>query len=81
MTSGDIAFLLPEIILTIGACALLVFPVIGKRGEARGAKWVMIALLAITAITVIVSSHTVTDLAQSRLPRLPVQRTHPQRLG
>lgn len=67
MTSGDIVFLLPEIILAIGACALLVFPVIGKRGERLSARWLMIGLLAATAITVIVSSHTVTNAAQSRL--------------
>ncbi|MGZ8867518.1 MAG: NADH-quinone oxidoreductase subunit N, partial [Thermoanaerobaculia bacterium] len=67
MTFGDIVFLLPEIVLTIGACALLIFPVIGKRGETQSAKWMMIGLLVITAITVIVCSHLVTNVEQSRI--------------
>jgi NADH-quinone oxidoreductase subunit N len=67
MTWGDVVFLLPEIVLSIGACALLIFPVIGSRGETQSAKWTMIGLLVITAATVIISSHLVTDLDQSRI--------------
>ena len=67
MIWGDIVFLLPEIVLTIGACALLVFPVIGSRAGDRSAKWAMLGLLAITAGSVIACSWAVERIDQSRL--------------
>ena len=68
MTWNDSVFLLPEIILTIGACFLLVAPVIGGRGAGaeRTAKWSMLALLAVTGVAVIVCSNVV-----ARVPQTP----------
>ena len=67
MTWSDTLFLLPEIVLTIGACVLLIAPVVGGRGEGseRTAKWSMLALLAITLVSVIVSSNVVEKLPQT----------------
>jgi len=64
MTWADTVFLLPEIILTLGASFLLCAPVMGIRGR-RSAKWVMLWLLALTAASVIVCSWWVTGLPQS----------------
>ena len=58
MTWSDTIFILPEIVLAIGASLLLVLPVIGKR-ERGGAKLWMVAVLAATAATVIVCSRLV----------------------
>ena len=66
MTWNDAVYLLPEIILTIGASLLLLVPVLGARESGPSAKWSMIALLAITAGSVIACSWAVTDLPQSR---------------
>ncbi|HEX2832908.1 MAG TPA: NADH-quinone oxidoreductase subunit N [Thermoanaerobaculia bacterium] len=69
MTWTDTLFILPEILLTIGACLLLIAPVVGKRRrESSGAKWAMLGLLAVTAIAVIVASNVVAspDVHQSR---------------
>ncbi len=67
MTWSDSVFLLPEIILTIGACLLLIAPVVSGRGAAseRAAKWSMLALLAITFIALIVCSNVVGNIAQT----------------
>ncbi len=66
MTWSDSVYLLPEIILTIGACFLLIAPVIGGRGrDGRAAKWSMIVLLAITAGSMIACSWAVQSLPQS----------------
>src|SRR5688500_5267354 len=67
MTWGDIVFLLPEIVLSIGACLLLIFPVIGRRGETQAAKWLLIGLLIVTAVTVIACSWAVEGIDQSRM--------------
>jgi NADH-quinone oxidoreductase subunit N len=67
MIWGDLVFLLPEIVLAIGACALLMFPVVGSRGEGQSAKWVMIGLLVITAGSLIACSWAVERVDQSRL--------------
>lgn len=65
MTWGDTLYLLPEIIVAIGASLLLIAPVSGFRNKAAAAKWSMLVLLAITAISVIVCSWTVQDVAQT----------------
>ena len=66
MTLSDVIFLVPEIIVSIGACALLIIPVIGERGETASAKWTMLGLLAITAVSLMVTSFAVEDMEQSR---------------
>src|SRR3954465_7542833 len=66
MTWNDFIYLLPEIVLTIGASALLLVPVIGARGANFSAKWMMLILLAITAGTLIYCSHAVETIDQSR---------------
>jgi NADH-quinone oxidoreductase subunit N len=66
MTWNDLVFLLPEIILTIGASLLLIVPVLGLRESEPSPKWSMVALLAITAGSVIACSYAVPNLAQSR---------------
>jgi NADH-quinone oxidoreductase subunit N len=65
MTWGDTLYLLPEIIVAIGASLLLIAPVSGFRGKATAAKWSMLALLAITAISVVACSWAVTDVEQT----------------
>ncbi|MBV8516587.1 MAG: NADH-quinone oxidoreductase subunit N [Acidobacteria bacterium] len=69
MTWGDALFLLPELVLALGASLLLIAPVVG-RGETRrsgdSAKWAMLALLAITAGAVFLSSWGVQSVHQSR---------------
>ncbi|MGH9421963.1 MAG: NADH-quinone oxidoreductase subunit N, partial [Thermoanaerobaculia bacterium] len=66
MNWNDLIYLLPEIILTIGASALLLVPVFGSRGTTLSAKWLMIVLLAITAGSLIICSHAVENIDQSR---------------
>jgi len=66
MTWNDMIYLLPEIILTAGASALLLVPVMGGRGAKLSAKWMMIVLLAITAGSLIICSHAVENIDQSR---------------
>jgi len=58
--------MLPEIILSVGASLLLIAPVVGWRARERSAKWAMLILLAVTALAVIICSHQVEDLRQSR---------------
>jgi len=65
MTWSDSVFLLPEIVLSIGACILLIAPVVGGRRAERTAKWAMLALLAVTLITVIACSWAVTGMRQT----------------
>src|SRR5437870_5344201 len=59
MTWNDALFLLPEIVLSIGASLLLIAPVSGFK-DPRSAKWMMMAVLAITAGSLIAASHAVT---------------------
>jgi len=61
MSWSDCVLLLPEIVLILGASALLVAPVIGKRSGGDSAKWVMIFILAVTAATLIACSWAVDD--------------------
>jgi NADH-quinone oxidoreductase subunit N len=69
MTWSDTLFLLPEILLTIGASLLLLAPVMRRDLRSAGAeavaKWSMLALLAITALAVLGASRAVADAAQS----------------
>ena len=65
MTWADTSFILPEIVISIGASLLLIAPVSGFRGAHQTAKWSMLALLAITAATLVACSWAVRDLAQS----------------
>ncbi|MGZ7041147.1 MAG: NADH-quinone oxidoreductase subunit N, partial [Thermoanaerobaculia bacterium] len=67
MTWNDVVYLLPEIILSIGASLLLVAPVIGRRREETPAKWAMLAVLAVTAISLIICSHAVESIDQTRM--------------
>src|SRR5438128_12667570 len=66
MNGSDLVFLLPEIILAIGASVLLILPVLGLRENEPSPKWSMMALLAITAGSVIACSHAVVSLTPSR---------------
>lgn len=65
MTWGDSLYLLPEIIVAIGASLLLIAPVSGFRSSGSGAKWSMLALLAITAVALVGCSWAVRDVAQT----------------
>jgi NADH-quinone oxidoreductase subunit N len=67
MTWSDMVFLLPETIISIGACLLLIAPVVGGRGEnaARSARWAMLVLLVITAGSLIACSWAVPNMTQT----------------
>jgi len=64
MNWNDLIFLLPEIIIATGASLLLIAPVTGLR-DSVSAKWAMIAVLVITAGSLIACSWAVVDLPQS----------------
>ncbi|HEX3067394.1 MAG TPA: hypothetical protein VHX14_02385, partial [Thermoanaerobaculia bacterium] len=66
MNWNDMIYILPEVILTIGASVMLLVPVTGGRGARLSAKWMMLILLAITAGTLIWCSHAVENIDQSR---------------
>jgi NADH-quinone oxidoreductase subunit N len=66
MTWNDVVFLLPEIILSIGASFLLIAPVIGWRERAISARWSMLLLLGITGVAVAACSNWVERLPQSQ---------------
>lgn len=65
MNWNDTIYLLPELIVAIGASILLVVPVLGMRSRPEGAKWAMLALLAVTAVTLLICSHAVGSIDQS----------------
>lgn len=65
MTWSDVVFLLPEIIIAIGASALLLAPVIGGGRAQRSAKVWTLVILAITAASLIASSAAVTNINQT----------------
>jgi NADH-quinone oxidoreductase subunit N len=67
MSWSDLAYLLPEIIISIGASLLLLAPVVGDRTRrtAGAAKWTMLIVLALTAMAVVVASRIVPDLKQT----------------
>jgi len=66
MTWGDTIYLLPEIVISIGACLLLIAPVSGVRGKTQSAKWSMLALLALTAVAVVAASQWVINIDQTK---------------
>jgi len=65
MTWSDTVFLLPEIILAIGASALLLAPVIGSRGAGKSAKIWALVVLGITAASLVACSAAVTKIDQT----------------
>jgi NADH-quinone oxidoreductase subunit N len=65
VTWNDVVFMLPEIILSIGASLLLIAPVVGWRAKESQAKWAMVVILVITAGSVIVCSWVVEGLPQT----------------
>ncbi|HEY0158368.1 MAG TPA: NADH-quinone oxidoreductase subunit N [Thermoanaerobaculia bacterium] len=65
MTWGDTLYLLPEIIVAIGAMLLLIAPVTGFRNDPNTAKWSMLALLVITAGSLFACSYAVQNVAQT----------------
>lgn len=65
MTWGDTVYLLPEIVIAIGASLLLLAPVSGFRSTGSSAKWTMLGVLAATAIAVVVCSQAVTEIDQT----------------
>jgi NADH-quinone oxidoreductase subunit N len=65
MTWGDTLYLLPEIVIAIGAMLLLIAPVTGFRNDAATAKWSMLALLAITAGSLFACSYAVQNVDQT----------------
>src|SRR5947209_15306861 len=64
MNGYDIIFMLPEIIIAIGASLMLIAPVSGFR-ETTSAKWAMLGILGVTAGSLIACSWAVTDLHQT----------------
>ena len=66
MSWGDALYLLPEIVISIGACLLLIAPVSGFRNSPNSAKWSMLVLLAITAASVFAASYGVQSVEQTR---------------
>ncbi|MGK2858489.1 MAG: NADH-quinone oxidoreductase subunit N [Thermoanaerobaculia bacterium] len=56
MTWADLAFLLPEIVLAIGGCVLLLAPVMGGGNNGIAAKWTMLVVLAATTMAVFVAA-------------------------
>jgi NADH-quinone oxidoreductase subunit N len=65
MTWADTVYLLPEIILAIGASVLLLAPVMGGAG--RSARTWTLVILAITAGSVIACSHAVVEIEQTAM--------------
>ncbi|HKO01551.1 MAG TPA: proton-conducting transporter membrane subunit, partial [Thermoanaerobaculia bacterium] len=65
MTWNDTVFMLPEIVIALGASLLLCLPVLGARRDPGMAKWWTLAILALTAAAVLFSSHRVVHLGQS----------------
>jgi len=66
MNWGDALYLLPEIIISIGASLLLLAPVSGIRGGTKTAKWAMLGLLGLTAASVLFASWAVQNVDQTR---------------
>jgi NADH-quinone oxidoreductase subunit N len=66
MTWADTLFLLPEVIVSIGAMLLLIAPVSGIRFGRQAAKWATLALLALTAASIFFASFAVQDIGQTK---------------
>lgn len=62
MRWSDTLYILPEIVLTIGASLLLLAPVVGRRRGNESAKWWMLVLLLLTAVATVYSSYAVAGL-------------------
>ncbi len=65
MTWSDTLYLLPELVIAVGAMLLLIAPVTGFKNDAGTAKWAMLALLAITAGSLFASSYAVQNVEQT----------------
>ena len=65
MNASDVVYLLPEIILAIGASLLLIAPVSGFRKDPAAARNAMLVVLAITAGSIFACSWAVRDIPQS----------------
>lgn len=65
MNWNDTVFLLPEILIAIGASLLLIAPVVGFRSGSSAAKWATLAILGVTAASVVVCSYLVRELTQT----------------
>jgi NADH-quinone oxidoreductase subunit N len=65
MNTGDVIYLLPEIILAVGASLLLIAPVSGFRKDPAAARTAMLIVLAITAASLFACSWAVRDIPQS----------------
>jgi NADH-quinone oxidoreductase subunit N len=70
MTWSDTLFILPEIVISIGACLLLIAPVLGNRprgtSDESRARIAMLVLLAITAASVFFASWSVQSVDATR---------------
>lgn len=62
MTWSDTILLLPEIIVAIGASILLIVPVIGGRRNEESARWWMLGLMGVTAISIVFCSAAAENL-------------------
>jgi NADH-quinone oxidoreductase subunit N len=65
MTWSDMLYLLPEVVIAIGAMLLLIAPVTGFKNDAGTAKWAMLALLALTAGSLFACSFAVQNVDQT----------------
>ena len=65
MTWNDTIFLLPEIILALGASVLLLAPVVGAKRSESGARAAMLAVLALTAGALVAASWLVERIDQT----------------
>src|ERR1043166_5634540 len=64
MTWNDTIYIIPEIVIAIGASLLLIAPVVGARKSNSAAKWWMLIVLALTAAAVIICAGV--DVPQTR---------------
>ena len=67
MNLSDVVYLLPEVILALGASLLLIAPVSGFRNDAATARATMLAVLGVTAVSLIACSWAVEDIAQTAM--------------
>jgi NADH-quinone oxidoreductase subunit N len=65
MSWGDTLYLLPELVIALGASLLLIAPVTGFRNDAGTARNAMLALLALTAGSVLAASYLVQNVHQT----------------
>lgn len=65
MKWSDLLFLLPEIVLTVGASVLLLAPTLPLGRRQGPARWWMLALLALTLASIFYASFAVEDVRQT----------------